>query len=67
MKNSLVENVIFLCNDYVNTFEKREGYRCLFQRKAVTLNIPDHCKWPSEIMAAPLKCMAANAPLKYIV
>ena len=37
---------------------------CLFQRKRVPLKILDHCKWPSEIMTVPWKCMAASALLK---
>ena len=39
-------------------FEKRDDYKCLFQRNT------QHCKWRPETMTVPLKCMAASAPLK---
>ena len=39
---------------------------CLFQGNTVPLKILDHCKWLSEIMTVPLKCMAASALLKLI-
>ena len=50
--------------NYINTFEKRDDYKCLFQINTVLLKILDHCKRPPEIMTVPLKCMAASAPLK---
>ena len=48
----------------LNTYEKRDDCKCLFKRNTVPLKILDHRKWPPEIMMLPLKCMAANAPLK---
>ena len=48
----------------LNTFEKRDDCKCLFQRNTVPMEILDHCKWPPEIMTVPLKWMAASAPLK---
>ena len=50
--------------NYINTFEKRGDYKCLFQINIVHLKILDHCKRPPEIMTVPLKYMAASAPLK---
>ena len=47
-----------------NIFENRDDYKCLFQRKTVTLKILGPCKWLPEIIAVPLKCMALFAPLK---
>ena len=44
--------------------KKRNGYKCLCEGNIVPLRKLDHCKWPSEIMMEPLKCMAASAPLK---
>ena len=43
---------------------KTDDYKSLFQRKTVPLEIQSPCKWLPEIMAVPLKCMAACAPLK---
>ena len=45
-------------------FENRVDYKSVFQRKTVPLRILGPCKWLPEIMAVPLKCMAACSPLK---
>ena len=48
----------------LNTLEKMDGCKCLFQRNRVPLKILDHFKWFPEIMAVLLKCITASAPLK---
>ena len=48
----------------LNTLEKMDGCKCLFQKNRVPLKILDHCKWFPEIMAVLLKCITASAPLK---
>ena len=47
-----------------NTFKERDDYTCLFQGNTVLLKKLDQCKRPPKIMAVPLKCKAANTPLK---
>ena len=50
--------------NYLNTYEKRDDCKGLFQRNTMPLKILNHCKLPPEIMMVTLKCMAAIAPLK---
>ena len=69
--NTLIEKEPFIewtattgIANYINTFDKRDDYKYLFQINTVLLKILDHCKRPPEIMTVPLKCMAASALLK---
>ena len=48
----------------LNTYEKRDDYKCLFKRNTVHLKILDCCELPPEIMMVPPKCMAASATSK---
>ena len=51
----------------LNTYEKRDDCRCLFQSNTIPLKILDRCKRPPEIKRVPLKYMAASTRSKYIV
>ena len=50
--------------NWLNTFEKRDDCKCLFQRNTISFKKLDHCKQPPGIMIVPLKYMTASAPLK---
>ena len=48
----------------LNIYEKRDDSEGFFKRNTVPLKMLGHCKWPTETMIVPFRCMAASATLK---